>query len=216
MVNCAAYNCNSHSARKALGVSFHRFPIDPAKRHVWIFNTNRNDWVPTKNDRLCSRHFEKRYMYKTNEKVRLLNNAVPTLFLPSPEQAQLQENLKGYCSEDDISNCDPLSASSANLVETSLVPLKIVNPTITNSPSTLKATVTLQKQDLDKVLCRAKRKSFKMSKTIKILRQSLRRSKQQIASLKNVIKSLKTRNICEEKFDNKYTLSILKHENIIM
>ncbi|KAK4873143.1 hypothetical protein RN001_015172 [Aquatica leii] len=206
MVTCSVYNCNSSHRRKEQGISFHRFPIDPTKRHVWIFNINRKDWVPSKNDRLCSRHFEQRYIYQTNEKMRLLNNAVPTLFLPSTKQSQSKESIKQYSSEDITSNHDPLALSS---VETNLEPLNVVKPTITDSPlpsTTVEATATSQKQDLDKILCRVRKKNLEMSKTIKILRQSLRRSNKKIASLKSVIKSLKTNFVSEENVGQNYFL----------
>lgn len=47
----------------------------------------RDKWLPTQYSYICSSHFEDRYMYDTNEKRRLLANAVPTIFA-FPEHLQ--------------------------------------------------------------------------------------------------------------------------------
>ncbi|KAL3278436.1 hypothetical protein HHI36_013757 [Cryptolaemus montrouzieri] len=80
MVNCAAFGCKSHSQKKVLGITFHRFPRDPRKKALWIKNINNPDWSPTIYDRICSLHFERRFFYETDLRKRLLGEAVPTIF----------------------------------------------------------------------------------------------------------------------------------------
>ncbi|KAJ8955644.1 hypothetical protein NQ314_006870, partial [Rhamnusium bicolor] len=72
------------------GVTFHSFPKDLEKRKIWISNTKINDWEPSKNSRLCSKHFEACYFYQTDTqtRVRLLNGAVPTIFPELPKYLQ--------------------------------------------------------------------------------------------------------------------------------
>ncbi|KAJ8930624.1 hypothetical protein NQ314_016539 [Rhamnusium bicolor] len=76
MVNCSAYNCKSRSEKDEPGVTFHSFPKDLEKRKVWISNTKINDWEPSKNSRLCSKHFEACYFYKTDTQTRVRLNKV--------------------------------------------------------------------------------------------------------------------------------------------
>jgi hypothetical protein len=38
-------------------MSFHRFPKDENRRRMWINAVRRKDWVPSKEDRVCGRHF---------------------------------------------------------------------------------------------------------------------------------------------------------------
>ena len=49
-----------------------------------------HDWEPTTNDRLCSKHFDEKWFYKTDteSRVRLLNEAVPTVFPDMPQYIQ--------------------------------------------------------------------------------------------------------------------------------
>lgn len=56
--------------------------MDEDRRNVWIRNTGRKNWTPFKHDRLCSKHFEKKWFYKARDSptVRLLAQAVPTIF----------------------------------------------------------------------------------------------------------------------------------------
>ncbi|XP_047111730.1 THAP domain-containing protein 5-like [Schistocerca piceifrons] len=77
---CAANNCANRSG-KTTGISYFRFPLK--KKELlsrWVANMRRDKWQPTQYSYICSFHFEDKYMYSTNEKSRLLANAVPTIF----------------------------------------------------------------------------------------------------------------------------------------
>lgn len=66
------------------------FPKDLERRKAWIDNMRIENWEPTTNERICSRHFEDKWFYKTDtqSKVRLLNQAVPTIFPELPKYLQ--------------------------------------------------------------------------------------------------------------------------------
>nr|CAI5824571.1 unnamed protein product [Callosobruchus analis]CAI5863424.1 unnamed protein product [Callosobruchus analis] len=48
------------------------------------------NWEPTKNDRLCSKHFEKKWLYRSDShfRTRLLNEAIPSIFCDFPIYSQ--------------------------------------------------------------------------------------------------------------------------------
>ncbi|XP_068086496.1 THAP domain-containing protein 1 B-like [Anabrus simplex] len=78
--SCSAYNCMNR-ADKTRHISYYNFPLqDTELTKKWVANMKRKDWYPTKNSRLCSEHFETKFMYYTNDQRRLLRNAVPTVF----------------------------------------------------------------------------------------------------------------------------------------
>ncbi|XP_074032118.1 THAP domain-containing protein 2-like [Leptinotarsa decemlineata] len=95
MVKCSSYYCSSNSEKKETGISFHRFPRNEDRRAIWVANMKISNWSPSKNDRICSKHFETCYFYRTEEKTKLLNEAVPTIFPERPSSLQsIQKNRK--------------------------------------------------------------------------------------------------------------------------
>ncbi|KAJ8950061.1 hypothetical protein NQ314_008067 [Rhamnusium bicolor] len=71
--------------KKEPEISFHRFPKDKEKCNTWVKNMKIADWTPLTTDRICSKHFEERFLYKTDMKVKLLNEAIGTKRLRTPE-----------------------------------------------------------------------------------------------------------------------------------
>uniref|UniRef100_A0A8C9YC65 THAP domain-containing protein 1 n=1 Tax=Sander lucioperca TaxID=283035 RepID=A0A8C9YC65_SANLU len=70
---------------------FHVFPVDAAVRTEWMQKIRRDDFNPTKNTRVCSRHFKKTDFNVTARGLRRLKKgAVPVYFswngykLPAP------------------------------------------------------------------------------------------------------------------------------------
>lgn len=59
---------------------------------------HRAEWIPTKNNRLCSKHFEKHFFYLSGVKTCLLNGAVPTIFPELPKHMQTVCQPKRVCS----------------------------------------------------------------------------------------------------------------------
>lgn len=57
-------------------------------RPRWLENMKIYNWMPTVNNRLCSKHFDAKNFYVTNSRVRLMNKAVPTIFVDLPSNLQ--------------------------------------------------------------------------------------------------------------------------------
>ncbi|XP_050500468.1 52 kDa repressor of the inhibitor of the protein kinase-like isoform X2 [Diabrotica virgifera virgifera] len=97
MVNCSAYGCKSRSTKNEVGVTFHRFPKDEPKRSLWIDNMKIKNFTPTKNHRICSKHFENNYFYETTTgKSNLLNQAEPTIFNELPKSVRPKRELRKF------------------------------------------------------------------------------------------------------------------------
>ncbi|KAM9422762.1 uncharacterized protein ACWYII_020347 isoform 1-T1 [Salvelinus alpinus] len=90
-MSCSAYSCKNrghdtydkNNQLRAKKVRLHRFPLSDAKRlKKWIHQTRLKAWKPTKSSRLCSEHFEEKYLItpSTGRGVRLRNDAIPTIF----------------------------------------------------------------------------------------------------------------------------------------
>lgn len=100
-MSCSAYNCKNrghdtydkNNQLRAKKVRLHRFPLSDAKRlKKWIHQTRLKAWKPTKSSRLCSEHFEEKYLItpSTGRGVRLRNDAIPTIFsFPSQFQKKV-------------------------------------------------------------------------------------------------------------------------------
>ncbi|XP_046387215.1 uncharacterized protein LOC124156615 [Ischnura elegans] len=105
---CAAYNCREKSARG--GLSFHSFPRDPFILKKWCYALRRKDFVPTKNSKLCSKHFTPDSFNTSawSSKPVLRPDAVPSIFdfpdRPSDKPIEFPEWL-----EKPISSPSPVS-----------------------------------------------------------------------------------------------------------
>lgn len=74
IVKCCVKNCHKP------GESLFRFPQNREIKDIWIsFCNNESWWTPNSGSRICSKHFETRYI-STNEKItRLHQNSIPTI-----------------------------------------------------------------------------------------------------------------------------------------
>ena len=62
-----------------------RFPLSrPDLLKEWLQRINRPEWAVGPNHRLCARHFEAACFDVGPTTIRLKQDAVPTLFLPTP------------------------------------------------------------------------------------------------------------------------------------
>lgn len=79
-VHCCVPLC-TNSARYNSIVSFHSFPLDASVREQWKAKVRRQDFTPSRNSRVCSRHFKKDdFISKPGKLRRLKKGAVPSLF----------------------------------------------------------------------------------------------------------------------------------------
>ncbi|XP_063540038.1 THAP domain-containing protein 1 B-like [Cydia strobilella] len=87
MVYCSVKWCGKSSKTskyKTDGITFHRFPKNPAIKSKWIDATYRGElWFPCNTSVICSRHFTADNFHQvTSQRRRLMSSAVPTLYLP--------------------------------------------------------------------------------------------------------------------------------------
>ncbi|XP_072401245.1 DNA transposase THAP9 [Diabrotica undecimpunctata] len=177
MVMCSAYGCKSNNRNNEVGVTFHRFPTDEPKRSLWIENMKIKNFIPTKNHRICSKHFENNLFYGTTTgKVKLLNQAVPTIFLELPKSVQPKGGLRKRKRHAE-SIIDVGSTSG----------IAIPNDELSAQVKRLKLKLEL-----------AEHKSAIKSQKIRIMSQKLRRMKKKILSIKCLIKELQTKNLLLE------------------
>ncbi|KAK5913824.1 hypothetical protein CgunFtcFv8_008316 [Champsocephalus gunnari] len=79
-----AYNCESSSETD---VKYFKFPLyNPRKLKKWLLNMKWKDWTPSRFSVLCIDHFEEQCIDRSGKCVKLLEDAVPTIF-PSPGDA---------------------------------------------------------------------------------------------------------------------------------
>lgn len=89
-MNMTAHSC--HNKYLFLGG---RFPLKEETRlKQWLINIGRPAWFPSNYDRICSLHFEAKYLISRSNKTSTLHeNAVPTIFEESViETIDLVEN----------------------------------------------------------------------------------------------------------------------------
>lgn len=86
MVGCMAHGCFNQDtkATRDRGITFHRFPVNTKRCHLWLKNTKWINWTPDENSSLCSDHFTPECFDKTGQTVRLHPSAVPTVFYFPP------------------------------------------------------------------------------------------------------------------------------------
>uniref|UniRef100_A0A0A9XHZ6 THAP domain-containing protein 10 n=1 Tax=Lygus hesperus TaxID=30085 RepID=A0A0A9XHZ6_LYGHE len=104
---CSVMNCDNTSRKRdelGLDISFHRFPRDLTLQKEWIRRCRPLNYVNILNRQVCSIHFEPQYFckkHKPNSKSKLVDGALPTLYLPAPEEGDMEE-------EEEIEETDPL------------------------------------------------------------------------------------------------------------
>ncbi|CAH1977946.1 unnamed protein product [Acanthoscelides obtectus] len=176
MVLCSAFGCKNRSENKVPGITFHRFPLkDPTKNGIWLKNMHLADWFPTKNSRICSKHFETHAFYKVGNRTSLLDDAVPTIFEELPKHLQTKVTKR------------PHPRSRQLITPTASISRK--NDPPQEDPD------TPRKKHLRRQLFAERVKSQEKSREIKVLNQRVRRLKRHIVSLKQVLKASKQNNL---------------------
>ncbi|XP_014290271.1 uncharacterized protein [Halyomorpha halys] len=88
MVNCSVFGCTKRTGKDK--VSFHRIPLNPELKALWVKAINRENWTPTTNCRICSDHFLPSDFNRTYHSgiSHLREGAVPSIFPGSPKYMQ--------------------------------------------------------------------------------------------------------------------------------
>ncbi|KAG5861513.1 hypothetical protein JTB14_035942 [Gonioctena quinquepunctata] len=138
MVSCALRSCSSRNnvdKKESTGISFHRFPKDPAINAIWVEFVNRDVWKPKKYSVLCSKHFSEPNFDRSSKCYERLNkNAVPTL---QPIQDRVQKGFSKQSEEVNIlsniilvprtMDCDNEVPSTSTFVEETMDAVKNSN-----------------------------------------------------------------------------------------
>ena len=83
------HNINS-SLILHLKINFYsRFPIDDKRRQMWLGKIHRINWDPPKHARVCSDHFDEKFICRKSKRVTLKIDAVPSRFFVSHEAKDL-------------------------------------------------------------------------------------------------------------------------------
>ena len=121
-LNCAVPSCKSLANRRSNEESFFSFPSRTDVRQKWIENLRRagrsETWSPSRNQRVCGRHFDSACFYPTAQNVvrkykRLRQTAFPTENMGVPPE-ELEHN---FVVGSLVSTSDLLPASSVSPVE---------------------------------------------------------------------------------------------------
>ncbi|XP_064843742.1 uncharacterized protein LOC135555330 [Oncorhynchus masou masou] len=131
---CSAYNCKNRGPKADVG--FFSFPKnDPERRKRWIINMKWKDWNPQHHHRVCSVHFEDKYICRMDKRQRLTPDAVPTIF-DFPENFQKKKASIHPQSRRARSDGLPEKYTAAHVV-TVAEPVTTPSPTITSETSKL-------------------------------------------------------------------------------
>ncbi|XP_046393435.1 THAP domain-containing protein 2-like [Ischnura elegans] len=120
---CCAWNC-TESYVKGGKITFHSFPANEERRKEWVRNVRRENFVPSKHTKICSKHFTEDPFDREKFGGHWLKaTAVPTLF-DFPHHLLCKEKkrkspLKRKCSEENVEpvfssvphSCDPVPSA---------------------------------------------------------------------------------------------------------
>ncbi|KAG7257208.1 hypothetical protein CRUP_004297 [Coryphaenoides rupestris] len=177
---CAASGCTNrrNEASKHLGITFHKFPKDPARRKTWSRAMRPPRGFQASNSMvLCSRHFTKEDFDRTGQTIRLKEWVSPSLFGSCPEHPEK------------VPDDEPrLTRTSTPAAQESVVPVVVstrVDPPASgmcvpdhhyalNHNQVKSKVVEAQKRinDLEKQLRNAKDRERRLKLTVKTLVQS--------------------------------------------
>ncbi|XP_014290273.1 THAP domain-containing protein 1 [Halyomorpha halys] len=88
VTSCSVFGCTKRSGKDK--VSFHRIPLNPELRDLWIKAINRKNWTPSSNSKICSDHFLPSDFNLTYHSgiPHLREGAIPSVFPAFPKYSQ--------------------------------------------------------------------------------------------------------------------------------
>uniref|UniRef100_A0A8C7NIQ4 THAP-type domain-containing protein n=1 Tax=Oncorhynchus mykiss TaxID=8022 RepID=A0A8C7NIQ4_ONCMY len=94
---CSAYNCKNRGPKADVG--FFSFPKnDPERRKRWIINMKWKDWNPQHHHRVCSIHFEDKYICRMDKPPEKVTSS--SWYIHVDEEIQMAESLPGFFHSD--------------------------------------------------------------------------------------------------------------------
>nr|XP_050042854.2 THAP domain-containing protein 2-like [Dermacentor andersoni] len=168
-----------------------RFPrSNPQLYQRWVVNLKRDKWTPSPGSRLCSDHFEEGCFDRTGARIRLLRDAVPTLFsFPKHLQKKTagRKPPKERTPAEDTTPENEPTTSTRTSTEDNLANLPDHNYAVFESPKTLK-----RKMDLcvDSVVG--------VNKKLKVSLERERRLRKKVCTFTEIISDLKEKNLVSE------------------
>jgi len=165
---------------------FNRFPIkNRALLAKWLHSSRRDNWKPTENSYICSRHFAGNCFRRYAGQTRLTEDAVPTLFdFPSHlVKPQTSRRVLRRCAASppvvDV-DCTPQSVCTSVCIN------ETHNYALTSSPRAVK-------RRYDDMLQRQKLRCDVAAKRLKVARRRLFRQQKKISCMKDLLTALKSR-----------------------
>ena len=90
VTSCSAYGCTARR-KKDSGISFHRFPVNHSELYRKWVQAVADNFVPTEDCFICSKHFTNNCFKATKARRRLWNDAVHLFFQQFPLYMQKKE-----------------------------------------------------------------------------------------------------------------------------
>ncbi|CAG9136584.1 unnamed protein product [Plutella xylostella] len=189
------------------GITFHRFPQCPERKSKWIDAAHRGDlWFPSKFSVICSKHFSKDNFYPLKNRRRLMDTAVPTLHLPVvahlPSTVNINQEthdtlVTGTSSAISVSVMQDLEEPSTSQYEEKITgtPITKRRRPLTPIAGTPSAYGTPVKKRLCRRIIELKHRLKTKNVKLKKLRDSNKRLRRKIISLKSLLSELETKNL---------------------
>ncbi|CAH0731426.1 unnamed protein product, partial [Brenthis ino] len=188
-MKCCVIGCKSYTDDRnnvdGNKVSFHSFPSDVILRNQWVHSINREGWTPSKYSKICSLHFDKEDIIKTNKGYKKIREgAYPKV----PEKISSFIEIIVH-----ISNQNQIPGPSNKQDLNEFLVLK-------DTPRKI-----LLKEEMSRLKIIDKNRLIKLRR----LRQNLRRLKKKVMTMESLITELKQKNLLKEE-----DADILKSMNV--
>ena len=96
--SCCVVGCKSDARKKMEKVSYFRFPAkDKKKRDPWVKAVRRENWSPSNNSRVCSKHFRTGRPSKDSSHPDYKPNIFPTSHVKASSEADVLRYDRAKC-----------------------------------------------------------------------------------------------------------------------
>ena len=169
---------------------------------------NRPNWEPTKNTRVCSDHFDEKFINRSGQRVTLKLDAIPTRFVPSQDKNDIlfyTSHDHNYFPEDVTHKCGECSVIDCDQCVVEDVVVDGVEATLHTEIVNSEMSTTMSKK---------KSKVSQLREKLKVKQQKIRRLQTKVNTLEDLLNTLKDKQLisdqAQEALDDKY--SGISHE----